>query len=204
MRARLVTLIALASARPAGDHRPGPHDAVQESELFGIQVRPGWTEFVESRWRPWFDAVRVWSADEYGAPHAGTAYRVLGCRTARVIVPMAATLLLIDLSLDADVDALVLAEKDAFDPNVRLTLGGTDVVAAALERAPVGELTGPAASCCCCRVPEPDRFLFGNDPGSLSDGQERILRQMMFKDVDISYRPGMAPPRTISSSVIWI
>jgi hypothetical protein len=65
------------------------------------------------------------------APHAGSGYRVLRCRTAVVSVPAAARLLLLDLDVDADEpDGLILAEKDAFDPSVHIGLGDADLLSA--------------------------------------------------------------------------
>jgi hypothetical protein len=194
VRARLITLTTLTGGPPvAGAPLPAVDHPAEES-LFAAAIRPGWSEFVDSRWRPRFHHVREWEPDGYGAPNAGSAYRVLRCRTAVVTVPAAARLLLLDLDLDADAPGgLILAEKDAFDPAVHIGLGGADLPAASGVHGV--RLSGSRRQVLVLDGDEPDRYLLGRHPGELSAERERVLRQLMFKDVDIEYRPGMAPVR---------
>jgi hypothetical protein len=190
VKARLLTFVALAGspARPAGQVQAPDLEA--ETALFGVEIRPRASEFADTVWRPRFGHVREWSPSGYGAPNAGSAYTVERCRTAIVTVPMAGDLLLVDLEFMAEgTDGLILAEKDAFDPSLRLTLDGQDLLTAAgvlgwrltdLRRQVLLLPGGPEA-------------LFGHDPTALDPSREALLRQLMFKDVDISYRPGLAP-----------
>lgn len=128
MRARLITLITLAGGVPVAGTRLPAVDHAAEQSLFAAGIRPGWSEFLDSRWRPRFHDVRDWEPAGYGAPNAGSRYRVLRCRTAVVTVPAAARLLLLDVDLDADaLGGLILAEKDAFDPAVHIGLSGVDL-----------------------------------------------------------------------------
>ena len=190
VNARLLTFIALAGspARPGGQVQAPDLEA--EIALFGVDIRPRASEFADTVWRPRFGHVREWQPSGYGAPNAGSAYTVERCRTAIVTVPMAGDLLLVDLTVSAEgTDGLILAEKDAFDNSLRLTLDGQDLTTAAgvlgwhltnMRRQILVLPGGPGA-------------LFGDDPTALTPAQEALLRQLMFKDVDISYRPGLAP-----------
>ena len=194
MRARLITLTTLAGGPAVAGASPPAVDHRAEEALFRAAIRPGWSEFVDSRWRPRFGEVREWDADGYTAPHAGSGYRVLRCRTASVWVPAAARLLLVDVELEADSpDGLILAEKDAFDPAVHIGLSGADLLAAAgVAGARRG---GSRRQILVLAGGEPDGYLLGRRPAELSADRERLLRQLMFKDVDIEYRPEMAPVR---------
>jgi hypothetical protein len=191
VRARLITLIALAGTTLTSS-LPARRDSDAEESLFNVATKPGWSEFAESRWRPGFHDVRKWQPKDYDAPNAGTAYQVLACRTALVSVPMACQLLMIDLDVVADgVDGLILAEKDAFDPAVQITVNGvllSDIIEA-------GSLTDRRRQLLLLTGTQPEHYVFGGQPGGLSADRERVLRQLMFKDVDIAYRPDLAPIR---------
>jgi hypothetical protein len=194
VRARLITLITLAGGAPVAGTRLPAVDHAAERSLFAAEIRPGWSEFLDSRWRPRFHDVRDWEPAGYGAPNAGSAYRVLRCRTAVVTVPAAARLLLLDVDLDADAPGgLILAEKDAFDPAVHIGLNGLDLVDA--SGLPGARLSGSRRQVLVLDGAEPDSYLLGRHPGQLSAERERVLRQLMFKDVDIEYRPELAPVR---------
>jgi hypothetical protein len=75
--ARIITLYPV-------EHCPAAvlpeHD--ESADLFGVTPREGQSEFAASPWRPVLTGVRSWDPEDYGAPHAGTAYRVLGATTA--------------------------------------------------------------------------------------------------------------------------
>src|SRR5438034_775888 len=88
MRARLITLVALAGTTLASG-RAVDSDPGAEESLFNVANRPGLSEFAESHWRPSFHDVRQWQPAKYTAPNAGMAYQVSSCRTAVVSVPMA-------------------------------------------------------------------------------------------------------------------
>jgi hypothetical protein len=101
-------------------------------------------------------------------------------------------LLLVDLELAADgLDGLILAEKDAFDPAAQVTIGGMAVA----DVAQAGSPTGRRRQILLLAGTEPGQYMFGGQPTELSPDRERALRQLMFKDVDITYRPDLAPIR---------
>jgi hypothetical protein len=109
-------------------------------------------------------------------------------------VPTAGELLLVDLNICTTITGVILAEKDAFDPNVQLFLAERDILSAATEAAPNSrELTDRRRQILFLPGGADRSGFFGNDPSKLSGRQERVLRQLMFKDVDIEYRPAMAP-----------
>jgi hypothetical protein len=188
---RLITLIAIDGPAPVPFRALPAIDAAAEERLFGVPARAGWSEFDDSGWRPRFDAVRDWAPDDYGAPGVGSAYRVSACRTALVTVPLAGELLLLDLSVEADLAGMVVAERDAYDPAVRLTLRGEDILAAARDGEGTATTTDRRRQ---ILVLEPGPgTVFGTDPAALSPAQERTLRQLMFKDTDVGFRAAMAP-----------
>jgi hypothetical protein len=196
VNARLLTFIALDGSVPRGADAQRSLDLAPEVELFAVEIRPRASEFAQTIWRPSFSAVRNWDPASYQAPHAGTAYIVTRCQTAIVTVPMAGDLLLVDLSLSADSAGLILAEKDAFDPSLSLSLDDLDLLAAAVDGELDGRrLTDQRRQVLLLEAAQSGARMFAGDPAALSPEQKRLLRQLMFKDVDIEYRPAMAPVR---------
>jgi hypothetical protein len=189
VRARLLTFIAIEGSPARPGTTMGPPDLATEETLFGMRVRPRASEYAQTLWRPRFGEVRAWT--DYVAPNAGRAYTVDQCRTAIVTVPMAGDLLLLDLEVSGSDDGLILATKDAFDSASRITLDGREplqaagVFAGSLGRADLRRQVlllpgGPSAK-------------FAGDPTALTAAQAGLLRQLVFKDVDITYRPDLAP-----------
>jgi hypothetical protein len=183
-RGRVITLIALDGWSDTAALRALPG---VDAELFGLAAPGGRHEFDPSSWRPHIVDLRTWDPVDYTAPNAGAAYRVHGVRTALVHVPLAADLLLLDLDVEADLPGLILAERDAFDPALTLQIGGQPLVEAA-------GATGMR--------PANDRhqllFLAGVQRPLFPVGGDRgrELRQLLFKDVDITYRADYAPVST--------
>ena len=203
--ARLVTLIALTGS-PARVSASLPSPTFEaDASLFGVELRPGASEFTELTWRPRFTDVREFVAADYRAEHAGTDYQVTRCRTARVVVPMAGDLLMVDLEVRADAPGLILAKRDSFDPAGAVRIGDVGLLAAAFGDAAVVGEPGSVGDDDLRRsglrrqilfLPaDAGRQWFGDDPESLDAAQARLLRQFMFKDTDIYYRPALAPVR---------
>ena len=112
-------------------------------------------------------------------------------RTA-VVRSAAAELVLLDLSIEADVDGLIRAERDAFDPSVEITLAGTGLAAAALDDRTAALMPTTAR--------QQLLFLPGgefteHDPDALPDEVAATLRQLLIKDTDIGYRPSQMAVR---------
>lgn len=197
--ARLVTLIALTGvpARDAASLPPPAFDA--DAAIFGVNIRPGASEFAELTWRPRFTDLREFAAADYQAENTGSAYQVTRCRTARVVVPMAGDLLMVDLQVLADAPGLILAERDAFDPAGVIRIGDSGILTAALggvARRSDDDVRLSALRRQILFLPaQAGRAWFGADPERLEADQARLLRQFMFKDTEIFYRPALAPVR---------
>jgi hypothetical protein len=189
-QARVITLFALD--RACGD--VPPIATAPESLVFDVVPHDGESERAETPWRPRMSMAAEHAPENYGAPHAGTAYLVRRCRTAYVHVPMAHDLIYLDIDIAADTAGIILAEKDAFDPAVTKYIAGVDLLTTVL---------GPGGSANFQTATAPRQLLLlrrgalppllGSDPTALSEDHERLLRQLVFKDVDISYRAELAP-----------
>jgi hypothetical protein len=176
--ARIITLYPV-------EHCPAavlPDDNDQSAVLFGVTPREGQSEFAASPWRPVITDVRSWEPEDYGAPHAGTAYRVLGATTAVVRMAGDVTVLLLDLTMTATLDGIILAERDAYDPAVEIKLGASTLADAVL---------GDPARLETAESRQQILLLPGGlfDPDDLPADQAGTLRKLLVKDTDIGYRP---------------
>jgi hypothetical protein len=135
--------------------------------------------------------VRSWDPEDYGAPHAGTAYRVLGVTTAVARMSGDVAVLLLDLTMTATLDGIILAERDAYDPAVEIKLGASTLAAAVL-----GDPARLEAAASRQQILLLPGGLF--DPDDLPADKAGTLRKLLVKDTDIGYRPSqmavLVPP----------
>jgi len=184
--ARIVTLYPV-------EHCPAAvlPDQDESADLFGVTPQDGQSEFAASPWRPVIAGVRRWNPEDYRAPHAGLAYRVVGVTTAVARMTGDVTVLLLDVTVTATLDGIILAERDAYDPAVEIKLGASTLAPAVLGEA--ARLEAAASRQQILLLPG---GLF--DPDDLPADAAGTLRKLLVKDTDIGYRPSqmavLAPP----------
>ncbi|MFF5294754.1 hypothetical protein [Paractinoplanes globisporus] len=186
--ARIITLYPV-DPRPVS---PSGHD--ESASLFGVTPRDGKSEFADSPWRPIITGVRSWDPDEYGAPHAGTAYRVTAVTTAVARMAGDVEVLLLDLTVTAPLDGIILAERDAYDPAVEIKIGTSTLAPAVLGDD--ARLEAAAARQQILLLPGGPGALFASgDPDDLPVSRAGELRKLLIKDTAIGYRPAQMAVR---------
>ncbi|MFI5892827.1 hypothetical protein ACIA5D_22220 [Actinoplanes sp. NPDC051513] len=188
IRARVITLY------PVSPRSAGSSGVDQSALLFGITPRDGQSEFAPSPWRPVITGVRSWDPADYGAPQAGSAYRVTGVTTAAARMTGGFEVVLLDIAVTGALDGIIQAERDAYDPAVEIKLGPSPLAAAVLGDSASLEYAADRQQI--LLLPGgPDALFAHGDPDDLPVSRAGTLRKLLIKDTDIGYRPGQMAVR---------
>lgn len=218
---RLVTIYALTGGDDrrwhGPDTSPGDHDAA--GRIFGPDARLESAPTDLSLWAPRFFGEADWDPADYSVPE-GMPYTVTGVRTYFAGFPFAGDVLVLELRLLGDLDDYIFDQRHTFDRLVPKHLAGEDLLLAAVSRVSGLERDGldglrlghdkhqlmvlsdadTALVFSGGADGRPSLQASGEHPAheteqvlDLDQIDLDALGRLMFKDVDISYRPARVP-----------
>jgi hypothetical protein len=200
---RLITVYALVTRNGQAQPWTNVRSSGARMHVFGPTDR-GEREVGDlASWRPSVFGAADWAGEDYQVAGLTPPYQVSAARTYFFDLPRAGSVLVLDLDVGGDLAACILAQRHAFDPLERKTLGGRGLLSAALSQVDDG------------RDAESAGLTFGQDKHQLLVvGDEALLfplearqdddldlskldsaglRRLMFKDTDVDYRPKWTP-----------
>ena len=193
---RLITLYALTSREDGFQHARPTESQSSPQEAFGSTHRGERNLSDLAAWKPTVSGIKHWDGSEYLVDGHSPPYVVHKVTSYIVTVPYAGEVLAIDVSFSGDHEQTILALRHAFDPLVGKTLGNRGILTASWPDAmPSGRTLGQDKQQ--ILLMDENAEVFGDRNSSNLMINELAandkLRQLMFKDTEVAYRPDQTP-----------